>query len=731
MMVRDIEDDLRDFTRSTDATLKGFYEDANRYLPTDAQSTNVRATIPESGRGKQNFVRPAKEEVVKLSHEIEDESRTSAAKVLMAQNLNTQFNLLADQIKDYQKLNILANNKLKASETKVAELETKLEQMEDEVNDLRANGGGGNSSLLLPGAYTTGRVNRPHALNREMNKRTEQMRKALLSGENDEEVAAISIKDMNSKNFYKSLKAYALQYLPFKRDLRTVQARFGTSVASYFIFQRMVFLKMAFVGTIMVMFAIYHLSLYFKNSGGTLSGYIQGDGYLPKFMEYSSFVNKERFTYSAVVVLTMVFITVLLCNQIVAEHKNAITLEALEAENRAPFSKEVLCSWDFAAHSKIDISDLQGKNDHSFLQLLEDSHETGHKQARSNYESFVLYVRRTVGMLLYLAVVSGSFTAIIYLTIYASKISATAKDIPGVNNMGALIGPLALQAINAIVPPLLELITQLEQWDSAQTELKFLLFRVYMSNTLNTLILTLSYILLMDPLLLAEYPTLRRSLELKDSGVFSCRVDQAADGLFTLVGSTWAIQMASFIGSPMSMRVLAYATGKPWVKTEFNIADAMVKKFSFLGLVFVAFPFAPLAMAFVPVYLFLAFKWEKYVIKRYYAKPKRPFKGQKAALLYAVFYLLTYILVGITVSGYFLTTKSMAKDCDIQDEYVHLCSDAVAGDTCHADSGSKYYSFWGKDGDYPKVICENKCGPFVQERSALSAFKDSITGERS
>jgi phage host-nuclease inhibitor protein Gam len=68
MMVRDIEDDLRDFTHSTDATLKGFYEDANRYLPTDAQSINLRATIPESGRGKQNFVRPAKEEVVKHTH---------------------------------------------------------------------------------------------------------------------------------------------------------------------------------------------------------------------------------------------------------------------------------------------------------------------------------------------------------------------------------------------------------------------------------------------------------------------------------------------------------------------------------------------------------------------------------------------------------------------------------------------------------------------------------------
>lgn len=171
--------------------------------------------------------------------------------------------------------------------------------------------------------------------------------------------------------------------------------------------------------------------------------------------------------------------------------------------------------------------------------------------------------------------------------------------------------------------------------------------------------------------------------------------------------------------------------GKPWVKTEFHIAESMVNKLSFLGLVFVAFPFAPLAMVFVPFYLFITFKWEKFVIKRYYAKPKRPFRGQQAALLYAIFYLATYVLVGISASGYFLSTKTMTKDCSIQDDYVHMCADEVDSTTniCTVDDNSQFYRFWGENGDYPAVICEEKCGPFVNDRSVLSAFKDPITGK--
>eukprot|EP01032_Pedospumella_encystans_P012745 gene12745-14720_t len=735
MMVLDVEEEMKRFSNSNDELVKSLYGRNDRNQGNNrAELSNVSLTSQSMPLGSNqariiphNNNHGDPDEVIKLSHELAGNNEPDYKKI--AEELKAQFDVLSQQIKDYQQINHKLTSKCNASETKVNELENKVDTLEEETQELRSNGAAGQPNT--PGLYSVrnNNTNRNAQMNSDINKRTEQMRRALLSGENDE-VAALSLNEARaSRDYYKMFKAWAAQRLPFRSDIRTVQARFGTSVASYFVFQRFVFLKITAVALVMVAFTIYHLAVFYQPPDATLSGYVQGAGYLPRFMTFSSFREPESFVYSAVVVLTMVFITVFLCISIVAEHKNAITRDALDAENRAPFSKEVLCAWDMSLSNSLDIDNLKGTNEHTYLQLIEDSHESGQKKIRSRYESFVFIARRVLGIFLYLIVVSSSFSAIIYLTVYGSIISEEAKSIPGVNNIGTLIAPVALQFINAAVPVVLQAITLLEQWDSAQTELRFLLFRTYLSNTLNTLILTLSYIMLADPILLAEYPQLRKALELVESDTFSCRIDQAADGLFVLVGATWAIQLANFFGTPFAMKCLAYLRGKPWVKPEFNIAEAMVNKLSFLGIVFVAFPFAPLSMIFVPAYVFITFKFEKYVIKRFYAKPKRPFRGQQAALVYAIFYLCTYVLVGMSVSGYFITTKTMAKDCAIQDDYIHMCTDALDADNiCEADTSNEYYKMWGKSGKYPANICTNSCGPFVGERSALSAFKDSITG---
>ena len=73
---------------------------------------------------------------------------------------------------------------------------------------------------------------------------------------------------------------------------------------------------------------------------------------------------------------------------------------------------------------------------------------------------------------------------------------------------------------------LFQLITQLEMWDSRQTEVNLVLFRMYLSNTLNIFLLATTYLLLADPLLLASYPQLRASLELPLNSSYTCRIDQ-------------------------------------------------------------------------------------------------------------------------------------------------------------------------------------------------------------
>ena len=61
---------------------------------------------------------------------------------------------------------------------------------------------------------------------------------------------------------------------------------------------------------------------------------------------------------------------------------------------------------------------------------------------------------------------------------------------------------------------------------------------------------------------------------------------------------------------------------RPWVKAEFQVPEQMVKLLSYLGIIFITLPFAPLSIIFVPIGAYINFKWEKYWLKKLYSKPK-------------------------------------------------------------------------------------------------------------
>jgi hypothetical protein len=71
---------------------------------------------------------------------------------------------------------------------------------------------------------------------------------------------------------------------------------------------------------------------------------------------------------------------------------------------------------------------------------------------------------------------------------------------------------------------------------------------------------------------------------------------------------------------PALRYVYSRATATAWIRSEVDIALLMVDKLSFVGLVFLCFPFAPLATIFAPIYFFIIFKHEEYFLKRLYNK---------------------------------------------------------------------------------------------------------------
>lgn len=372
----------------------------------------------------------------------------------------------------------------------------------------------------------------------------------------------------------------------------------------------------------------------------------------------------------------------------------------------------------------MDVDDYLGSIGNKLLQQLEETHSSGVKEARSRYQTFMVYARRSLGMVIYLAVLFASFCIILYVTLYSDYIAQNVKSIPGLRNMQSFIAPLILAMISSAMPEISKALTSLESWDSAQTIHTLNLLRVYISSLLNTLLLVFSYLVLADPFLLANDSSLRNSFGLSESLDFSCRMDQVSDGLFTLVVFTWVIQNTMLFAMPYAMRLFYYLFRRPSKKQEFHVSDNMVKRLDWMGLVFAAVPFCPMGFVFMPILLGIGFKWERYVIRKHYAKPTRMFSGQKAGLIYTFFYLCTFLTIGMTMAGYFFTSKTFAKECAIQDQYVDLCDPAstlASDNTCTMDPSSEYYGFYRSE-QYPKVICERACGAFVNEVSHLSPF---------
>jgi hypothetical protein len=192
-----------------------------------------------TSRSKANFV--SDEETKSVDNDVKFSHELLASDNKIANELNEQFINVKAQLNEYKRRYLEINDKLKDLDGKLNLTESKLDETEDENLKLREElrmGGG----QPVDGPKTVMRLNRPGGATQqelEMNKRSEQIRKALLA--DDGEDVAVNMDDLyKSRNIVAIIQGWLFKYQPFKRDIRQTQARFGSSVASYFIFLRFV-----------------------------------------------------------------------------------------------------------------------------------------------------------------------------------------------------------------------------------------------------------------------------------------------------------------------------------------------------------------------------------------------------------------------------------------------------------------------------------------------------------
>lgn len=491
-------------------------------------------------------------------------------------------------------------------------------------------------------------------------------------------------------------------------------------------------MNFVFVALIAAVYTLLHVfSILYRESMMKL---FRGDNLLPRYMLLSSYAEGEQITYTTLLIVGLVSLFGIALQKLIREDKYTKQMTVIEEMNSYTFSKEVFCSWDNSLVDAAEAHDLSGLMTQQFREKLAESKRIGLKKTRTNYQVFELYCLRALGFTLHASMQFAAYTTIVYLTVQSQSISKqlVSAGLPG--TFSNIIVPGTVTAINSGTPMLLKYITRMEKWDSGQVELNILLFRMYLSNMLNLLILAFSYALLADPMLFAEKDNyeLRQRVEREfDDDGYTCRLNQTADGMFTLVLTEFVLNPIIFFGAGYGNVVLSWVT-KKWVKVEFDIAQRMVAMLYFVALMFLCFPFAPLTVIVMPLMLAARLKLEKKFSLMLYARPRTIWVAHKSGITFTIFYMLSLLFIALPSAAYFLTRKTFPKDCDIQDEFIGLCASALntTTNTCTLDTSSDFYDLFSdtsycRDG-YPACICEFACGPYVSEINSYESFKQYV-----
>ena len=198
--------------------------------------------------------------------------------------------------------------------------------------------------------------------------------------------------------------------------------------------------------------------------------------------------------------------------------------------------------------------------------------------------------------------------------------------------------------------------------------------RQYLSSMFNLIILVASYFLLADPLFLANYPTIRAQFDLAfDSSSYSCRMDQAAQSLFTLVLTGFSLKIAAPITINTIKHIVSYITKKPFFRAEFNMPRSTAYLLDFMGMIFLSIPFAPLAVVFVPLFIFIKFKMEILIAFAFFQKPQKPWKSQKAGEVHRPLIAPNYNYTFNSPDS--LSCNLLCCATDIRDVLPHVLSD--------------------------------------------------------
>ena len=349
----------------------------------------------------------------------------------------------------------------------------------------------------------------------------------------------------NVSSAWNRIKRWWRRHLPFKEDLRRIEARFGSSVACYFYFARwviMTYFALTLFSLIFLLKHVLYLTNYSENGVSDPTGrsaqniwkstdWSAFTVFLPKFLLISSYQGGdektlyvdptsvasdgtcatsssanllqpldgsspqmwtyspgdelgERLDYIFLIGLLNLVIIIVAVYKWVQEDKKARAFEVSEsAGGKMKYAKLSLNAWDHSQSKQNEVDDFMYNMRQSFFLAVHEDDVISAKDSRTVDERTKLFLRRAGCSFVYLLLLFASAGGIIYLQTQSFNLRVALSQSSFLKDAGSTaeiisssIVPLAVSAINGVLPVIIRTLSGLEKWDSEGFRLKFMLF---------------------------------------------------------------------------------------------------------------------------------------------------------------------------------------------------------------------------------------------------------------
>jgi hypothetical protein len=378
---------------------------------------------------------------------------------------------------------------LKQSMAEVASLAARVESLTEDRDELEA---------ILDGQSKTG-LGRSHKLDSlgpqrdledEDRRRRAAAKSALIAGvnlEDDEDDIFAVVQGTNSGKMTRALrqiKRWFSRGRPLARDVAMIQARYGSSVASYFVFYRWLITTYLFAAVAVGIWMLVHL-LYISSLSAGLVGLV------PAPLAYSSFSPREKNAYVLMVTAITALLVGVALNKWLREDRLRQRLLLLDEEQKhVQFAKTVLLAWDNSLNHEREIEDLRCSHGMQIVVMMQEDSLVKGNADRTRRERLQLAMRRVAGMLIYIGLQLAAWYAIVLLTSRSQTLGEELQqEVEDWGNsqlssfaqtFSTSIVPAAVTVINAVMPVAIKKITTFERWDREKTVTYMLTTRMYL-----------------------------------------------------------------------------------------------------------------------------------------------------------------------------------------------------------------------------------------------------------